>query len=128
MVALGVASFGHINGTHLQNVDQREPYREALGGGQLPLRRAYRPTEEERLIRELVLQLKLGAVRPAYFQVKYRVNILGRFGSQLASLRSEGYLEAATDEIVSLSRQGLLQVDALLPRFFLPQHVGIRYT
>jgi len=29
---------------------------------------------------------------------------------------------------VALTRQGLLRVDVLLPRFFLPQHVGIRYT
>jgi hypothetical protein len=30
--------------------------------------------------------------------------------------------------MVSLTRQGLLHVDALLGRFFLPQHAGIRYT
>jgi len=29
---------------------------------------------------------------------------------------------------LALSRDGLLRVDALLPRFFLPQHVNIRYT
>jgi hypothetical protein len=29
---------------------------------------------------------------------------------------------------VSLSRAGLLRVDTLLPRFFHPEHVGIRYT
>jgi oxygen-independent coproporphyrinogen-3 oxidase len=40
----------------------------------------------------------------------------------------EGDLKEAGEEIVSLTRQGLLRVDALLPRFFLPQHSGIRYT
>ena len=29
---------------------------------------------------------------------------------------------------IALTRDGLLRVDVLLPRFFLPQHAGIRYT
>jgi hypothetical protein len=29
---------------------------------------------------------------------------------------------------VALTRDGLLRVDGLLKRFFLPQHAGIRYT
>jgi len=85
-------------------------------------------TEEERLIRELVLQLKLGSVKPAYFREKYHVDILDRFRGPLDSLASQGYLDAATEDIVSLTRQGLLRVDTLLPRFFRPEHVDIRYT
>jgi oxygen-independent coproporphyrinogen-3 oxidase len=128
MAGLGVASFGHVNGVHVQNVDTWETYSSAILGNELPLSRAYRPTEEERLIRELVLQLKLGSVRPAYFREKYHVNILDQFRGQLDSLASEGYLEAAAPDIVALTRQGLLRVDTLLPRFFRPEHVGIRYT
>jgi hypothetical protein len=41
--------------------------------------------------------------------------------------RSRSATEAG-ERLVSLTRQGLLRVDVLLPRFFLPQHVGIRYT
>src|ERR1700704_6072118 len=128
MAGLGVASFGHVNGVHLQNLDTWETYSAAIERGEIPLNRAYRPTHEERLIRELVLQLKFGSVRPAYFTNKYGVNILQRFAPQLASLAAEGDLQATGEEIVSLTRQGLLRVDALLPRFFLPQHAGIRYT
>jgi oxygen-independent coproporphyrinogen-3 oxidase len=128
MVGLGVASFGHINRVHVQNVDTWETYNAAILGDELPLSRAYRPTDEERLIRELVLQLKLGSVRPAYFREKYRVNILDQFRAQLDSLALEGDLEAATQEIVALTRQGLLRVDTLLPRFFRSEHLGIRYT
>ena len=43
------------------------------------------------------------------------------------SLSEEGYL-TATPEVVALNRDGLLRVDSLLPRFFLPEHAGIRYT
>jgi oxygen-independent coproporphyrinogen-3 oxidase len=128
MAGLGVASFGHINGVHMQNMDTWETYSAGVAGGHLPLRRAYRPTHEERMIRELVLQLKLGRIRPSYFSGKYGVDILQRFHDQLASLEAEGYLASADDEVVSLTREGLLRVDVLLPRFFLAQHAGIRYT
>ncbi len=49
------------------------------------------------MIRELVLQLKLGRIRPAYFAAKYGVDILERFHEQFASLDAEGYLDARPD-------------------------------
>jgi oxygen-independent coproporphyrinogen III oxidase len=128
MAGLGVASFGHVNGVHMQNLDTWETYSASIERGEIPLSRAYRPTDEERLIRELVLQLKVGSVRPGYFRDKYHVNILERFKDQFASLAAEGELTAADDSIVALSRHGLLRIDSLLPRFFLPRHTGIRYT
>jgi oxygen-independent coproporphyrinogen III oxidase len=128
MAALGVASFGHVNGVHMQNLDTWEAYSTAIRRSQLPLNRAYRPNSEERMIRELVLQLKLGHVQPTYFRDKYGVSLLDRFRDQLESLKSDGYLAKATPETVILSREGLLRIDSLLPRFFLPQHAGIRYT
>jgi oxygen-independent coproporphyrinogen-3 oxidase len=96
--------------------------------GEIPWNRAYRPTDEERMIRELVLQLKRGSIRPAYFRNKYAVDVLARFRDPLASLAAEGYLSEASAEAVTLSRPGLLRADVLLRRFFLPQHSGIRYT
>jgi oxygen-independent coproporphyrinogen III oxidase len=80
------------------------------------------------MIRELVLQLKLGSIRPAYFRDKYGVDILTRFDDQFASLAADGYIAGAAPERVELTRDGLLRVDTLLPRFFLPEHAGIRYT
>lgn len=128
LAGLGVASFGHVNGVHMQNLDTWETYSEAIRRGEIPLSRAYRPTEEERMIRELVLQLKLGSIRPSYFADKYHVNILTRFREQLRSLADAGYVKEASEELVALSRAGLLRVDVLLRNFFLPQHAGIRYT
>ncbi len=75
-----------------------------------------------------MLQLKLGTIRPQYFKDKYAVDILDRFGDQFRSLADEGYVTHAAADAVSLSRRGLLHVDVLLPRFFLPQHREIRYT
>jgi oxygen-independent coproporphyrinogen III oxidase len=128
LLGLGVASFGHVSGVHVQNLDSWETYRAALDQGRLPLGRAYRPSAEERLIRELVLQLKRGSIRPAYFQEKYGVDVRQRFAAPLASLAAEGYLASAGEDRVAFSREGLLRADMLLRRFFLPEHTGIRYT
>jgi oxygen-independent coproporphyrinogen-3 oxidase len=128
LIGLGVASFGHVNGVHMQNLDTWETYSATVEAGTLPLARAYRPTGEERFIREFILQLKLGAIRPSYFHQKYGVNVLERFRDELDSLAAEGALDTASDEVVRLTREGLLRVDALLPRFFKPEHRGRRYT
>ncbi len=128
LLGLGVASFGHVNGVHVQNLDTWPKYQEAIERGEIPLGRAYRPTDEERMIREFVLQLKRGSNRPAYFAQKYGVDVLTRFHDALASLRRDGYLIDATRDRIALTREGLMRVDVLLPRFFLPEHAGIRYT
>jgi oxygen-independent coproporphyrinogen-3 oxidase len=128
LAGLGVASFGHVNGVHMQNLDTWETYSAAIRRDELPLSRAYKPTDEERMIRELVLQLKRGWVRPAYFTEKYGVNILERFRPALESLAADGHLDVANAEIVRFTRDALLRVDTLLVRFFKPEHAGIRYT
>ena len=128
MIGLGVASFGHVNRVHMQNLDTWETYAAAVRQGDPPLARAYRPTDDERLIRELILQLKRGSIVPGYFQGKYHVDVRSRFRGEFDSLAAEGYLAAATDQVVALTRDGLLRVDSLLKRFFLPQHLSVRYT
>jgi oxygen-independent coproporphyrinogen-3 oxidase len=128
LAALGVASFGHISGVHMQNVDSWEAYAAALDRGTLPLARAYRPTDDERLIRETVLQLKRGAIRPSYFAAKFGVDIRDRFADVWRSIREDGYLAPDADDRIALTRDGLLRVDMLLHRFFLPEHQGVRYT
>ncbi len=128
MLGLGVASFGHVNGVHLQNVDTWEKYSAAIEKGDLPLGRAYRPTDEERMIREFVLQLKRGSIRPSYFAEKYGVDVNERFREQLGSLNAAGFLETLSKDRIGFTRDALMRVDVLLRSFFLPQHAGIRYT
>jgi oxygen-independent coproporphyrinogen-3 oxidase len=128
LAGLGVASFGHLNGVHMQNLDTWETYSGKIREDLLPLSRAYRPDAEERLIREFVLQLKLGRVRPKYFADKYGANILTQFERPLRALADDGYVAEVNDELIALTPDGLLRVDALLPRFFQAKHAGIRYT
>ena len=127
MIGLGVASFSHVGGTHFQNRHEFESYMAALAEDKLPIHRALTPTEEERMIRELILQMKLGRVRRPYFQQKFGVDVGERFSAPLAALRDRGFVAIERDDL-KLSREGLLQVDKLLHEFFLPQHRGARYV
>jgi oxygen-independent coproporphyrinogen-3 oxidase len=128
LAGIGVASFGHVNGVHMQNLDTWDAYGAAIDRGELPLGRAHRPSDKERLIRELILQLKRGAIEPAYFQHKFGVDVVDRFADVWASIREDGDLATLSHERIALSREGLLRVDMLLHRFFLPEHQGVRYT
>jgi oxygen-independent coproporphyrinogen-3 oxidase len=84
-------------------------------------------TEEERMIREFILQMKLGRVDRSYFRDKFEIDPSERFHQQFEDLRMKGLLSSRGDWLV-LSREALLRVDTLLHAFFLPQHRGARYT
>ena len=113
----------------MQNWTRGRRTRAAIDRGELPLGRAYRPTPDERLIREIVLQLKRGAIRPATSRDKFGVDVRARFADawRLARATTATSRRPRRDRI-ALTREGLLRVDMLLQRFFLPQHVGVRYT
>jgi oxygen-independent coproporphyrinogen-3 oxidase len=121
MLGLGVASFSHMQGIHFQNEHELGPYRDKVRQGKPPVFRALALTEEERMIREFVLQMKLGRIATGYFRDKFGVDVEQRFAAPLGRLRSEGLL-TGDGEGLRLHREGLLRVDGLLPQFFLPQH------
>lgn len=127
LLALGVASFGHIGGTHYQNKHDFEPYVNDLLDGNLPVYRGLTPSNDERLIREFILQLKLGRVSCQYFNEKFDTDVLKRFAEPLEQIKNWGFLKVDGDQIL-LSRDGLLQVDRLLHEFFLPEHRNVRYA
>ena len=122
-----MASFSHVGGSHFQNQHEFTPYIDKLQEGKLPIYRALTPTPEERMIRELILQMKRGHVESAYFQGKFGIDIQERFAGPFGKLRHEGFL-APDGNDVRLNREGLLQVDSLLYEFFLPEHRNARYT
>ncbi len=127
LIGLGVASFSHVGGTHFQNEHDFEPYVARLREGRLPLHRALTPTAEERLIREMVLQFKLGQISRVYFERKFGVDIMDRFAEPVARLKSQGAL-AINGDWLRLSRDALLEVDKLVHEFFLPEHRTARYA
>ncbi len=127
LLATGIASFGHLSGVHYQNNSQWHEYIGSLENNQLPLWRAYTPTDRERLIRELILLLKRGYVDLDYFKDKFNVDISLEFEEAWSQFVDQG-LALRNNGRIELTMDGLLRVDALLPNFFEPQHQGVRYT
>jgi oxygen-independent coproporphyrinogen-3 oxidase len=127
MLGLGVAAFGYIDGVHFQNENTLEKYETAVEGGRVPVNRAYALSVHDRLVREFVLQLKLGEVAVEPFRRRFGVEIKDAFSGPLRALSSKGFL-SFDDSSVRLTRLGLLRVDRLLPLFYDPRFHDVRYT
>jgi oxygen-independent coproporphyrinogen III oxidase len=127
MFGTGVASFGHIAGVHVQNVDTWEDYIARLDRDELPLNRALPVTPHQLLIREMILQLKTGHLEAGYFKRKFGTNIIAEFEEGFRTLAETGVL-SFDDKQVTLTPEGFLQIDRLLPIFFEPEYQHARYT
>ncbi len=129
MIGTGVASFSHLSGIHFQNAPSWGGYLGNLEEDKLPVYRALKPTEAEKLTREMILQLKLGKISPSYFQEKFNADILKIYADAYQKLQNDGMLviKSESDEI-QLTERGLLRVDSLLPEFYAPEYQNTRYT
>ena len=127
MVGVGVSSFGHLGGIHYQNLTNIDSYCDSVEAGKAPVRRALMTTEEERFIRELILQWKLGRVNNNYFLKKFGISISERYAPILTQWKERGDLRREGDYLV-LSRDALLRIDSMLQGFFLPEHRDARYV
>jgi oxygen-independent coproporphyrinogen-3 oxidase len=127
MIGLGVSSFSHFDGAHYQNVHNFEDYVRELEGGRLPLWRALALTPKQRLIREMILQLKTGALDANYFNRKFGVDVWREFQPAYERLSREEMLRR-NNGTIELTRRGLLQVDHLLSEFFEPELKSVRYA
>jgi oxygen-independent coproporphyrinogen-3 oxidase len=134
LLATGIASFGHVSGVHYQNVPEWNQYLGALlDEDRLPIGRAFVPTKEQSLIREMILQLKRGYLEVSYFDSKFQASIIDRWRKEWDEYVQEGFVVLKHDTMgrcnrIELTMDGLLRVDGLLPVFFEPQFRGVRYT
>jgi len=127
LIGTGVASFGHFQGMHYQNLDGWDDYVGRLQEGRSPINRALPISPRQQLIREMILQMKTGKIDAGYFRDKFGEEIAQVFADPFASLQDDGYAEIDGDR-VALTRAGLLNVDPLLHRFFEDAYRDIRYT
>lgn len=127
MVALGVASFGHLGGIHYQNITHFDQYCEAQESTSSAVRRALLTSEDERFLREFILQWKLGRVNLGYFSDKFGVDVKNRFEDILMKWKECGDLTEVDGDLL-LSRDALLRIDSMLHGFFLPQHQNAKYV
>ena len=127
MLGTGVAAFGHMQNVHLQNAPAWSDYLTPLQSDRLPVTRAFAVNKEERLVREMILQLKLGRIETKYFRDKFDVDIISVFSAGFSKLEAEGML-TFDPQAIELTQQGLLRVDQLLPEFYADQYRNSRYT
>ncbi len=127
LLGIGVSSFSHVGGVHYQNQTGWDGYLDAVENDRLPIQRAFAPTEDERLTREMILQMKLGRVHAPYFKDKFGVDVMQRYAEAFSRLQSNQMLEVH-DAGATLTRQGLLRVDTLLPEFYDERYQNARYT
>ena len=121
LVGIGASSFSFINGVHQQNIADLDEYLAAASPYDLPLWRAYALDQREQMVREFVLQLKLGSVDTAYFETRFGIDPRKEFEVELSSLHEKGWL-TAKGQVLRLTRDGLVRVDALLDRFYSSTH------
>lgn len=128
MFGTGVASFGHVRGVHVQNLDTWENWMGALDKGELPISRALALTDHQRFVREAILLVKTGSWKSADFIARHGKDPLVEFKAQVEDLCSKGFAEKVEGGL-QLTRPGLLQIDKLLPPFFEPEFQQFkRYT
>ena len=129
LLGLGVASFGHVNGVHVQNLDKWPAYQAAIESGEIPLGPRLssdrRRTFDSRV--RAAVEARLESPRILRGEVRRR-RARRALPARSNRSRDDGYLAEAGPDRVALTREGLMRVDVLLPRFFLPEHAGIRYT
>jgi len=127
MIGIGVSSFSHFGGVNFQNAHNFEEYVRILNEDRLPLLRAVSLTAKQRLIREMVLQLKTGWLDTGYFQKKFGVDVWKEFQPVYEDLQNKSLLHRDNGTI-SLTRDGLLKVDHFLLDFFEPELRSVRYA
>lgn len=127
LLGIGASAFSYIDGIHCQNLTSLESYLQRLSESRLAMERAYALNDDERLLREFVLQLKLGRVNGNDFRQKFHIDIFECFADPIAHFAKQGLLTRNGDEL-ALTREGLLRVDRMLPVFYLPEHQDVRYS
>ena len=127
MIGIGVSSFSHFGGVNFQNAHNFEEYVRILNEDRLPILRAVSLTPKQRLIREMVLQLKTGELDTLYFSKKFGVDVWDEFRHVYEVLAEKNLLERE-DGYILLTRSGQLEVDSFLPDFFEPELRTVRYA
>jgi oxygen-independent coproporphyrinogen-3 oxidase len=127
LLGIGVSSFGHLGGVHVQNLSSWEPYLQRIEAGQTAIDRGFETSAEERMTRETILLLKRGYLDRQPLRDKHGLDPWQHFRQPLEHLRERGMLNY-DERRVELTPDGLLRVDQLLPRFYAARYQNARYT
>jgi oxygen-independent coproporphyrinogen-3 oxidase len=121
LLALGVSAFSHLGGRHHQNEKHIEGYQTRVSRGELPISRGHSLTQAERLVRELVLGLKHGALDLGLVLGRHDTVMPQEVSDALERLEANDVLTREGDQL-TLTEKGLLEIDRWLPLFFAPAY------
>ncbi len=126
LIGLGASAFSYFDGVHFQSPGSLATYQETIASGRLPVARGYALSADERLVRELALQVKLGRVDLGRLGARHHVAVAERFAPELAELCARGLLKVAGDQL-ELTPAGRVRADRVLEAFYRPEHRGQSY-
>ena len=116
MIGIGVSSFSHFGGVNFQNAHNFEEYVRILNEDRLPLLRAVSLTPKQRLIREMVLQLKTGTLDTGYFSKKFGVDVWNEFRPVYEGLEEKDLMDVGVAAHITAAAEGGPRFDPSLTR------------
>ena len=127
MFGTGVASFGHVSGVHVQNVDSWEEYVGRLQQGRPASAPRPCPSGRASVDPRNDLAAQDGPARNPLLPARSSASTSATNSARVSTTGSRWLRDRANGRI-ELTREGLLEVDRRLPTFFLPEHLTTRYT
>lgn len=111
LIAYGASSFGMINHTNYQNLNNMKSYFERIAENKLPVYRSFALSFKDMIVKELLLcAARLFSYRKQEFIKKFGFDYVKLIPEQIDQLKQKGYITDDESELV-LTRQGVLFAD-----------------
>ena len=121
LLAVGLSAYGIFDGYMYQNTANLEQYLGLVTKGELPVLRAHRITEREKIARTMVNGVKVLRLSRKEFLDRHGVDLEAMYGASIRELVEEGLLEIDRDEL-RVPRAKYVFADDICRHFFLPEH------
>lgn len=118
LLGMGLSANSFINRTAYQNTNNIDEYTERISQGKLPIKSAYRLTEEEEIKRALIFGLKTGRINRQHFKERYGKDPVDEQRSGFERLLEDGLVEISTDEI-RFAGEAYLYADDIVRKYIL---------
>ena len=116
LLAIGVSSFGFLNGHQYFNTPYIGAYYEALESDRLPIWRAAKLTPRNLFEHYVMFGLKAKGVDVKEAEKRYGFSTFEEYGPEIRELESSGLLES-TDRYMKLTRLGILFAEEVCNKF-----------
>ena len=112
LIGLGVSSIGKVGDSYSQNVKELSEYYARLKQGQLPVFRGYQLTADDRLRREVILELMCHSqLSFSKIEARHHINFREYFAAALKQLEEpmqDGLIEQTVDQLILLPQGQLM--------------------